>query len=251
MSGLPGGQSRHGDASGDSAGTPWARRTLTPSPFAGDDGRVDAGLAAALGAGADPAPVLAALLTARVFVPVVAVAGEVDEASGVDEGADMALPALRSPDGRSALPLFTTVEALGRWDPAARPVPVDARRAALSAVEEGHQLLVLDAAGPVTVVLPRPAVWALAQGQAWTPSPHDPQVLAAVAQAAGSVPGVVAAAGEPGRRAELRVALTVAPGLDAEGLRALTSAVSAALAASEVVAERVDALELVVTAARP
>ena len=251
MSGPPHQHGRHGDAHGDSAGTPWAGRTLTPTPFAGDDGRVDAALADALADGAQPPRVLAALLGARVFVPVVAVAGEVDEATGGDAGADMAMPSLRSPDGRSALPLFTTVEALVRWDPAARPVPVDARRAALSAVEEGHQLLVLDAAGPVTVVLPRPAVWALAQGEAWTPSPHDPQVLAAVAEAAGRVPGVVAAAGEPGRRAELRVALTVVPGLDAEGLRALTTEVSAALAASEVVAERVDALELVVTAAQP
>ncbi len=235
---------REGGADADSAGTPWAGRTLMPSPFAGDDGAVAPALAAALAAGGDPAAVLAALDGARVFVPVIAVAGEIDAATGGDAGADMALPVLRSPDGRTALPVFSDVAALTRWDAAARPVPVDARRAALSAIQEERSLLVLDPAGPLPVLLPRPALWALAQGRGWTPSPLDPQVRAAVAGAAGAVTGVVSAACEPGQRAELRVVLGVRPGLDAAGLEALTGAVSAALAASEVVAERVDSLEL-------
>lgn len=236
---------RQGSAGGDSAGTPWTGRTLTPSPFAGDDGAVAPALAAALAADpVDPAAVLAALAGARVFVPVVAIAGEVDERTGADAGADMALPVLRSPDGRTALPVFTDVAALTWWDATARPVPVDARRAALSAVQEQRQLLVLDPAGPVPVVLPRPALWALAQGQAWTPSPRDPAVQHAVAAAASAVPGVLTVACRPGRRAELAVVLAVREGMDAAGLEALTQAVSSALAASEVVAQRVDSVEL-------
>jgi hypothetical protein len=158
----------------------------------------------------------------------------------------MALPTLRSPDGRAALPVFSSVAALAAWDRAARPVAVEARRVAVSAVEEGHQLLVLDAAGPAAVVVPRPAVWALAQERAWTPSPRDPHVAEAVRAAALAVDGVAGASCEPGRRAELRVVLSVPPGLDAGAVRALTGAVSGALAADEVVAERVDSLELAV-----
>jgi len=243
---------RQGGADADSAGIPWAGRTLTPSPFAGDDGVVAPALAAALAASpVDPARVLAALHDARVFAAVLAVAGQVDERTGGDAGADMALPVLRSPDGRAALPVFTDVAALTAWDAAARPVPVAARRAALSAVEEDRQLLVLDPAGPVTVVLPRPALWALAQAQAWTPSPRDPAVHAAVAAALGTVAGVTGVACEPGVRAELRVVLGVRPGLDAAGLEAVTGGATAALARSEVVAERVDSLELRVVSAEP
>lgn len=235
----------------DSAGTPFAGRTLTPSPFAGDDGAVDPALGEALGGATfDVAAVHAALMDARVFVPVLAVLGEdgADE-GGADQSADMALPVLKAPDGRETMPVFSTVAALVAWDAGARPVPALARRVALVAVQEGRQLLVLDVAGPATVVLPRPALWALAQGRAWIPSPRDPDVAAAVHAAVTPVAGVVSAGVAPGRRAELRVVLTVPPGLDRPRLRALTDAVSAALAAEQVVADRVDSLELELVAA--
>jgi hypothetical protein len=103
---------------------------------------------------------------------------------------------------------------------------------------------VLDPAGPATAVLPRPAVWAVAQGTEWTPAAKDAQVAAAVTEAARSVDGVVAAFAQPGHRAELAVVLQVRPGLDRQGLDALTREISERLAASDVVAERVDSLEL-------
>lgn len=233
----------------DSAGTSFLGRTLTPSPFAGDDGSVDAALGRALAGpgGFDVAEVHAALVDARLFVPVLAV---VDDADQGEQGAhpskeaDMALPVLEAPDGRETMPAFSSVATLAAWDPAARPVPALAQRVALVAVQEGRQLMVLDVAGPTTVVLPRPALWALARGQAWVPAPRDPAVAAAVEGAAGSVDGVVLATTAPGQRAELRVVLTVVRGLDRDALKTLTDAVGAALGASEVVAERVDSLEL-------
>lgn len=239
----------------DSAGVPWQGRSIAASGFAGDDGSPDAGLAAAVAAHAagtgDLADVVAALAAARLLVPVVAALGEggTSPRTGlpVETSADMAMVTLRGRDGRVALPVFSGVPALAAWDAAARPVPTGARRAALAAVAEGADVVVLDAAGPVTVVVPRPAVWAVAQGRVWTPSPRDPEVAAAVAGAAGAVAGVDGVRCEPGERAELRVVLAVRPGLDREALSALTTAVSGALAASEVVAERVDALELRLT----
>src|SRR3712207_9524150 len=71
------------------------------------------------------------------------------------------------------MPVFTSVDAMRAWHPEARPVPSDAGRAALSAVGEGWEVLVVDPAGPVTAVLPRPAVWALAQGRPWRPAVRD------------------------------------------------------------------------------
>lgn len=252
---LPG---RHGDAHGDSAGTPWAGRTLTDSPFAGDDGSLAPALAALLDAArstgqpVDVEALLVALPGARLFVPVTAISAGTDEATGGDLGADMAIPTLRSPDGRDALPVFTSVEALTSWSPKARPVPVEARRAAVSAVQEGQQLLVLDpgVAGPAgSVVVPRPALWALAKGEVWTPSPRDPEVAEAVARLGdglGGVVGVTAEAG-PGAAAgrELRVVVELAAGAKEHAGWARDS-VAQRLGQHELLAERVDSVELVV-----
>jgi len=251
---LPG---RHGDAHGDSAGTPWAGRTLTDSPFAGDDGALAPALAAVLDAArtsgepVDVEALLPALPGARLFVPVTAVSAGTDEATGGDLSADMAIPTLRSPDGRDALPVFTSVAALTAWSAKARPVPVEARRAAVSAVQEGQQLLVLDpgVSGPAgSVVVPRPALWALAQGEPWTPSWRDPEVAAAVATLGSGLDGVVEVAAEPGAGAasgrELRVVVHLAAGAGAlaDGAR---SAVAQRLGQHELLAERVDSVELV------
>ena len=49
-------------------------------------------------------------------------------------------------------------------------MPSEVARAALSAVTERWELMVLDPGGPTTVLVPRPAVWALAQQQEWQPA---------------------------------------------------------------------------------
>ena len=46
----------------------------------------------------------------------------------------MAAMTLLAADGHRALPVFTSIAALAAWDPAARPVPVTAARAAQAAV---------------------------------------------------------------------------------------------------------------------
>lgn len=223
---------------------------LAPGEFAGDDGAPDAALVAALEL-ADAPAVVAALASARVFVPVVAVLGETGESSltglASDKSADMALVTLTAPDGRQALPVFSSAEALAGWDARARPVPVRARRAALSAVDDGCDLLVVDPGG-AGVVVPRPALWAVAKDEPWVPSPTHPAVLRAVAEVAGSVgahePALAGASCEPGRRAELAVVLRLRPGLDRDDLAALTTRVSELLAARPEVADLVDSLEL-------
>ena len=124
-----------------------------------DTGAADPGLTAALAAYAeDPArepEVLAALADARLLV--VAVLGEAETGpDGLvhDKSSDMAAVLMRGPDGRLALLAFTGLEPMQRWDPDARPVPVPARTAALAAMQDGAEALLIDLAGPVRYLVP-------------------------------------------------------------------------------------------------
>lgn len=242
-----------------------AGRELPPSsPFAGDDGTVEPGVAAALdalGSGTGSvSDVVNALNGTRVLVPVLAEL-EVEDVvvhdghtHAVDKEASAGIVALQAPDGRTALPVFTSVAAMTAWRPDARPVPSDIARAALSAVTEGWEVVVVDPGGPTTVLLPRPAVWALAQQERWVPAVGpggvDEEIRAAVAAGVSPVRGVVAVDVVPGTRAEVAVVVDLVAGLDRAGLDAVLRAVNDALAAIELVANRVDSIELRPRAAR-
>lgn len=225
------------------------------SPFAGDDGSADPELAALLAgfaAGSTPlTEVVARLAQARVLVPVLAeldAAGDGEHGHVIDKEASAGVVALQAPDGRRALPVFTSVASMAAWRRDARPVPADAARAALSAVSEDWALLVVDPGGPVSALVPRPAVWAMAQGREWRPAVTDGAVDAQVAEAVGAavsgVPAVARVRTEPGRTAEVAVVLAIDSGLTRAQLDAVLAQVNAALAASTVVSERVDSLEL-------
>ena len=128
-----------------------------PDPgFAGDDGSADPTLATALAAydagSADRAQVLAALTRARLLVPVVALLGEVehdDQGLALEKTSDMAAVLITRPDGRRGLLAFTGTATMRAWDADARPVPVSAATAALAAVQQEADALVVDLAGPV------------------------------------------------------------------------------------------------------
>jgi len=243
----------------DSAGVPWTGRTLPQGGFDGDSGRADPALAAALQrrAAGEPhdadadAEVVAALAGARLMVPVVAVLGEgVDAAHGTaDKQADMALVTLTGPDGQRALPVFSSLKSLQEWDSTARPVPVQCRRAAVSAVAEGCEAMVVDPAGPVPFVVSRAALWAIGQGRRWVPAARDPEVLAALDEVARAVPDVVSLTAERGHEAELRVVVAVPAGRDRDDVRAVADEVGRRLQTSDVVLERVDGVELSVVTA--
>jgi hypothetical protein len=131
-------------------------RLLAGAGAPDDTGEPDPALSAALAAyaaepGREP-EVLAALPRARLLVPVVAELGESETGpDGLvrDKSADMATVLMRGADGRLALLAFTCLEAMKRWDPAARPVPVPAPTAALAALQDGAEALLIDVAGPV------------------------------------------------------------------------------------------------------
>lgn len=266
----------HDPAGGhDTAGVAWAGRTLTGTGSGDDRGAADEALRDALADPDQEGQLVAAVSQARLLVPVVAVPGEAEERDGHPTQGDgglgpqvdsaMAVATLTAPDGTRALPAFTSIERLRSWDPACRPVPVTAQRAARAAVQEGCQVIVLDPSGPqrpatggatgsATVagavteqatdhVLRGSMVWALATGREWVPAQRDPQVAAAVAAAVGEEPRVLGhdLTGSPG--GGLGIVLTVAPGLGPTHLEALVARIGRRIAADGQVRARIDAVD--------
>ena len=151
----------------------FAGAEILQSSFPDDDGTVAPALAEALAAYAQDrshfGAVVNALAPSRLLVPVVAMLGEVEvDEQGLahDKSSDMATVLITGADGRQALLAFTSTDALHRWNPEARPVPVPAPVAAQSAVQEKAAALVVDIAGPVTFVLEGNDLDAFAAG--WT-----------------------------------------------------------------------------------
>jgi hypothetical protein len=212
-----------------------------PDPgFADDDGSADPRLAAALEAWSKDrtahGPVLDALRDARLLVPVVAVLGEVEEdENGLrrEKTSDMAVPTLKA-GPRTALPAFTSTEALALWDPAARPVAVPLAQALQAAAHEKADTVVLDLAGPVPYELNRPALLALAEGRTSLDPTADPAVVAAVRAVVAAESAVERAYLVPGERDGM-LALVLD---DPEAAPAVVRSVAGRLAADETLRAR-------------
>lgn len=257
----------------DSAGIPWQGRSLDGNgnplhSFAQDDGAADPGYLTAVGrllAGTcDEVAVIESLAAARVFVPIVASIGAgtpAESGLAADKQADMAMVSLKAPDGRKALPVFSTVRNLQNWHSGARPVAVHAPRAALSAVAEDAQLLVIDPGAEFTFVVRRPAVWALARQRSWSPSYADPRVVDRLSAAIDGEETIMEATASPGRgvasrtaagRAvpgggpgpELAVSLRIHPGLTQAEVGAMSERFQRRLAEDAEFTELVDSLEV-------
>jgi hypothetical protein len=183
-------------------------RSLLSTGFDGDDGTADPALIEVLAAArrdeAGVYPAYAALAGRRVLVPVVAVLGESEAAETVgpdgqplrrDKDSDMAVVTLVAGDGTKALPVFTSVKALGEWGaqagyPQARPVPVSVETAAAAALQENAEVLLLDLGGPGQFEISGSALRAFAQGRKPLPPSLDPEVMAAIKRVLTGVPEV-------------------------------------------------------------
>lgn len=238
----------------DSAGQAWAGREFHANPWADDDGSAPADLAAALHEfhrGAAPLTrVVAALRATRLLVPLIAElgAGAPTPAGLVaDKQADLSIVTVRAPDGRGAVPLFTSVVAMGRWDAAARPVPVASRQAALAVVEEGSELIILDPGSDTETVIRRPALWAIARDTPYEVPWQHPRVLEVAASILQALPAVASVDVLPGdaaarmRGPEVMLVLGILPQQDAQ--LAAKQAGSILLEAPELV-EIIDTIEV-------
>lgn len=254
-SGEPDPHDHRAPAHGDSAGVPWEGRRFEANPHAADDGSADPALLAALlrfraGEGSQ-VEVVDAFRSARVLIPLIAEKGDEGTApSGltVDKTQELSIVTVAAPDGRRVQPVFSSVQAMGRWDAAARPIPVDAMRVALSASAEDTDLIVLDPTADTEFVIRRPAVWAIAQGQRWEPGHLSPEVVGALQESIAHELAVIDVAVAPGdadarlRGPELVVILELVDGLEREVLDAVLARLAQRWAADDRIAVLVDSL---------
>jgi hypothetical protein len=228
------------------------------------------------GADGAQAGVLAALPGARLLVPVVAVPGETEtgldspaarsasveggggrradgtaaRSASVEGGggrragglrsektSEMAVPTIQAPDGRRALPAFTSVESLARWRADARPVAVPLHQALQAVAHEQADTLLIDMAGPVTYALAGPALHALASGRDRLDPLTDPAVAEAVRNVVAAEPRVLRAHLVPsqGKKTDGMVGIVVD---STEELGAVARRVATALAADEALRAR-------------
>jgi hypothetical protein len=242
-------------AHADSAGIPFEGRAFHENPAADDDGSADPRLVEAVlrfrSRELGMTEVVAALGSARLLVPLVTERG--DEGIGahgqlVDKTQELALVTVAGPDGRTVLPVFSSVDAMRVWNPAARPIPVPAPQAALAAADDELGAIVLDPGSPTEFALRRTAFEALATAAPFVPCFLDERVLDAfLAASAGesTVRAVQLAPGDPDARLtgpELIVQLAVESGLGRADLDALLARLGDAWAASPVILGRVDSI---------
>ena len=250
-----------GGPAADSAGQPWAGRQFDENAFEADDGSAQSQLIAALAAfrsgAAGAEAVVDALRDARLLVPLMAELGDSGTTGDgllVDKSQELSLVTVEGPDGRTVQPVFSSVDAMRRWNPQARPVPVEGMRVALAAASEGTELVVLDPTSDTEFVVRRPALWAMARREAWIPSDRDPRVIEAFTSSSASelgVHGVQLLAGDPDARLaaeELVVRLTLTSGLTQTELDAILGRLARRWAADDTIATRVDSLRVQLTA---
>jgi hypothetical protein len=239
----------------DSAGVPWEGRSFDHAETSDDDGSAPPKLIEAIrrfrARELGEAEVVDELRSSRLLVPLVARLGDSGIApSGhpVDKSQELSIVTVAGPDSRAVLPAFTSVAAMSHWNPDARPIPADGARVALAAAGEGTDLVVVDATSATEFAVRRPALWAMAQGEAWIPSYLDESVLAefmASAEGEETIVAIQLAPGDPDARLagpELLVQLSLVNGLDETDLAELLERVQAHWSASELIARRVDSM---------
>ena len=179
--------------------------------FHGDRGAADPRVTAALaayqaGQGSEQAA-LTALAATRLLVPVLAVLTNGTATQG-DKDSEMMLPKLIGRDGRPAVIAFTSLDALARWRPEARPVPAEADRVWRAAVADGCAV-VIDVAGPVPLAVEGARLAALAAGQPVPPPHEDPDVHAEVRAATAAEPAIAGFSLAPAREVGTDLAVTL------------------------------------------
>ena len=215
----------------DSAGAPWEGREFRANPWASDDGTAPEQLAQALQGEIDLTAVVNALHGQRLLVPLLAELGESEVGSHgkiIDKSADLSIVAVATPDGKTAIPAFSSVAAMQAWRADARPVPVGVEKLAVAAVGEGHERVILDPA-TAAVGIRRPALAALAQGLPWSNPSENAELREIVRNVVSAIPEVISfdliAADPTGKLMvpELQILLRLTPGMGAQRVQQMVS----------------------------
>gem|GEM_PF-1349187 len=165
--------------------------------FPNDDGSADPQLIAAM-SGGDRYEIVRALAKARVFIALLAKLesaamdssdAKIQQAgTGAEQESEVSLAWLV--DGSvKALPIFTSIAALNVWNVVARPLGVEAQRAAVVVLADG-EIAVMDPGGKNPIEIGPSALRSLALGYEYVPISLDPEVRRAIEEAlAGSLDG--------------------------------------------------------------
>ncbi len=249
----------------DSAGQPFEGRSFQSNPFQADTGEADTALQTALDAfsqartSSSPqdveeafSRVVEAFSAARLLIPLIAEAGDfglTPEGAIVEKSQELSVVHVEGPDGRAVAPVFSSVEAMSRWNSSARPVPVEAARAALATAADGLALMVLDPGSPHTLTFRRGVLQAVARSESYVSPLEDDQVHSALSRAMDTHRDTVVSwevrSGDPSRTLsgpEVVVVLTLIPGLREEELGSLLQEISGTWSEDAVLAARVDGL---------
>jgi hypothetical protein len=241
----------------DSAGTPWSGRAFDVNNYSGDDGSAPAQLIAALRAfregAANAELVVDAIRESRLLIPLLAELTESEvgpNGQKVDKSADLSIVTVATPDEQNGLPVFSSVAAMQRWNPQARPVPADARRVALAAVVEENTRIILDPESETEFAIRRPAIAAIAQDLSWVHPSRNQAVRDAIAKVTNSVEEFLSFDLTDGDQlsrlhsAELQLELHLKPGLSEEQLAELMERLAIGLGESAEIAEHVDSMRV-------
>lgn len=245
------------DRFSDSAGVPWEGRSFESNNFSADNGETPQALVPVLAdKPVSKAHLVEALKGERLLIPLVAELGEGEIGPNgllVDKSADLAIVAVATPDGQSAIPAFTSVAELSAWNPDARPVPVASEKVCLAAAAEGHNRVVINPASNA-IVLRRPQLAAIAQGLQWEP-PHTSatvrEKLLVATRKHLMISSVDLFDGDPESKlssAELKIQLGFKPGLTPDKLKEILTELASDIQVPEFM-ELVDSfgLKIVVT----
>ena len=243
------------DKFSDSAGVPWEGRSFDANPFSGDNGLADQKLLEAIAnfqtgvVGLEK--VYEVFASARFLIPLVAELGETGvgaHGQQVDKSADLSIVTVLTPDNQKALPVFSSVAAMTKWNPDARPVPNDGRKVCLAAASEGNTRVVLDPLSETELVIRRPAIAAIAQGFDWLPPERNPEVVELINLNVEQIPEVESftlVCGDPTARLrgqELLLVVYLQSGLSENELKGIEGKLFEQLGDSERFVELVDSL---------
>ncbi len=241
----------------DSAGVPWEGRELEENRFAGDDGSAPEELISAMSGfragNLGQSDVVDAIRVSRLLVPLLAQLGESEiGANGlkVDKSAELSIVTVKAPDDQDALVVFSSVVAMQRWNPSARPVPTDAIRVCLAAASQLSTRVVIDPGSETEFVIRRPAIARIAQSLDWLPAELNPLVREVIEQSVASESQVVdfeLRSADPEAKlaaAELEVALKLVNEVSPADVRELLERVSKYWAESEEFAMAVDSVSI-------
>lgn len=239
----------------DSSGVPWAGRSFDDNPFSGDNGEADPRLIETISrfhsGEVTGDKVLKILGEVRLLIPLIAhleEAGEGPHGQKVDKSADLSIVTVSTPDNQKGLPVFSSVSAMSKWNPEARPVPNRGDKVCLAAASEGNTRLVLDPTSDTEFVVRRPGIAAIAQGLDWITPAVNAEVVEIINQLLAEnefVDSFTMVEGDPSFRLlgqELLVIVYLEPGLSEEELQELESDFFSKMANSERFVELVDSV---------